>query len=1026
MPDHECGYEDWAAVAPASANIRLEDCGLELAPRRVVANIAELFVHTCGARPRAVALWGPPGTGVETAVHDLARIARIHGFIPLRPSMIDTWTTDIATFVHGRSLCLIVDEGSAEGWARLVEWSLRSPMPHVLLFVARREVPLVDGLELEPLPASVLAGAIQPSPTDEGERQRIHVAAGRAQGSPGRFVRLLWGGASANDAPTDRTRVSRAAEQPTTYGEGDQDRRPPAPARGSGCALWPDPRELTRLRQRMDAAVGLIERGRYEPGERALRQATGSLARRHDWESAARGGLALARCLLRRGRPCDAQVALDKVREYVARAAATDSPLWVDTAVLAGGAATDRGRLDEAECTLHGAVSAASAIGDAGRITAARLALARCLFWRGRYDEADRTVVKGDPGAGRTCGDAGSIRVAVAASRIAIGRGDFGAAISLATGALEGAERLAQPAAVAEAAYGSAFAHLVVGDRVAMERDISLCLQSARAARDPLCGFRARLIGVEQDRRGGRSDTSAAFLSRIARIPASNLPSTIRARCAMLMDLMSASGSVEEVVARHVSATGLHALALFAPGCVAPAHKREQAAMDDVLEIMRCCQSAEEGRTLLNGVVARLRERVSAVAIACVAPDGMVLASDGGRLGPRMAERVLAAGQTIAPHLCDGTIEGGAPVRYGGEPIAVLVGRWAVGTPYDPSRAAMAITVAATAAGPAAAEAIARSRQSPAPALGEILGLSPVMDDVRRSIERAAAAPFAVLIEGESGSGKELVARALHRHGPRHDRPFCSINCAALPDELVESELFGHARGAFTGAATARSGVFEEAHGGTLFLDEIGELSARAQAKVLRVMQDGELRRVGENLARRVDVRIVAATNRDLRRESAAGRFRLDLLYRLDVVRIVVPPLRERSEDIAVLADRFWQETTARIGSHARLSTATLGALARYHWPGNVRELQNVLAALAVRSPKRGVIPPTALPPPFANAPSAESWRLDAARRLFEERFVRAALVRTAGRRTQAAEQLGVTRQGLAKLMTRLGINASE
>ena len=248
------------------------------------------------------------------------------------------------------------------------------------------------------------------------------------------------------------------------------------------------------------------------------------------------------------------------------------------------------------------------------------------------------------------------------------------------------------------------------------------------------------------------------------------------------------------------------------------------------------------------------------------------------------------------------------------------------------------------------------------------------------------------------------------------------MNCAALPDELVESELFGHARGAFTGAVAERPGVFEEAHTGTLFLDEIGELSLRAQAKLLRVIQDGELRRIGENVSRRVDVRIVSATNRDLRQEAAAARFRLDLLYRLDVIRIAVPPLRDRPEDIAVLVEHFWREATGRIGSRATLSAAAVAALARYGWPGNVRELQNVLAALVVRSPKRGVVPAAALPPQFGEARRTESWRLDEARRTFDERFVRAALVRTGGRRTQAAAELGVTRQGLIKLMTRLGI----
>jgi transcriptional regulator with PAS, ATPase and Fis domain len=216
--------------------------------------------------------------------------------------------------------------------------------------------------------------------------------------------------------------------------------------------------------------------------------------------------------------------------------------------------------------------------------------------------------------------------------------------------------------------------------------------------------------------------------------------------------------------------------------------------------------------------------------------------------------------------------------------------------------------------------------------------------------------------------------------------------------------------------------VFEEAHGGTLFLDEVGELSARAQAKVLRVIQEGELRRIGETVSRRVDVRIVSATNRDLPEEAAAGRFRLDLLYRLDVIRITVPALRERREDIAVLAEHFWREATSRVGSCASLSAMTLAALARYDWPGNVRELQNVLASLAVRSPKRGVVPPTALPPQMGECRPGASWRLEDARRTFEERFVRAALVRSGGHRGRAAGELGVTRQGLTKLMSRLRI----
>ena len=287
--------------------------------------------------------------------------------------------------------------------------------------------------------------------------------------------------------------------------------------------------------------------------------------------------------------------------------------------------------------------------------------------------------------------------------------------------------------------------------------------------------------------------------------------------------------------------------------------------------------------------------------------------------------------------------------------------------------------MAATAAAPLVSSMLASRLRAAMPATSELLGVSAAMAEVRRTVERAAHAPFAVLIEGESGSGKELVARALHRRGPRRDRPFCTLNCAALPDDLVESELFGHARGAFTGAVAERVGVFEEAHTGTLFLDEIGELSPRAQAKVLRTIQEGELRRVGENVSRRVDVRLVSATNRDLRQEVAAGRFRLDLLYRLDVVRIVVPPLRDRRDDIPLLAEHFWREAAARLGSRATLSAATLAALARYDWPGNVRELQNVLAALAVRSPRRGVVSPDGAAAAVCETHRAgPSWRLDA------------------------------------------------
>jgi transcriptional regulator with PAS, ATPase and Fis domain len=305
----------------------------------------------------------------------------------------------------------------------------------------------------------------------------------------------------------------------------------------------------------------------------------------------------------------------------------------------------------------------------------------------------------------------------------------------------------------------------------------------------------------------------------------------------------------------------------------------------------------------------------------------------------------------------------------------------------------------------------------------ELIGVSAAMEEVRRAIARAARAPFSVLIEGESGTGKELVARAIHSLGPRRERRFCDVNCAALPDELLESELFGHVRGAFTGAVVDRPGLFEDATGGTLFMDEVAELSARAQAKLLRVVQQQEVRRVGETLSRPIDVRLIAAANRPLGAEAEAGRFRHDLLYRLDVIRITLPPLRDRPGDAALLAARFWEGAAERVGSRASLAPSLLAELGRYHWPGNVRELQNVMAALAVAAPSRGRVGPALLPPAISRTTSSQpAPRLAVARLEFERRFVEAALARSGGNRLRAARGLGLSRQGLQKVLARLGL----
>jgi DNA-binding NtrC family response regulator len=1011
LPDAAAGYDAEMPSPVQLAAISVEACGISVIERRAVAALAELFAQRVGAQPRVVALWGPRGAGLLTAIGELSRVARVNGFVPLSLEIVNARILDA---LRGRSLFLIDRPGTARGWRGLVDSSLRSPRSHVLLLAGAEEVPRVQGVQLERLMPEALQGAIRPCGLGGAVRGRIETAARRSDGWPGHFARLLWG-----PAPDIRTsRASRgltmAAEQPTTYGKAL-----PVLQDGAGspeAGSWPASGELTALRRRMDAAIRHVEGGRHAPGERALRQAVGGLTRRCDWVHAARGGLVLASSLLKRGRPRDAQVVLAETSESATKAGQDGS--MVDVAVLAGAAWTDLARLDEAESVLGAAIEAARSRDEPVRTASSALALARCLFWRGRYSEADRLLSSIEI---RPTRDATAVRLEIAASRIAIGRGDLGGAVSRATSALDTAECINTPSIIAQAACGAAFAHLSVGDRVAVERDVATSVRAARAARDPLRALRARLIGAEGARRLGRCGAAATLLRRVGKM---SLPPTLRARCALLTDLLS-SPSPSEVVKRHASTTGLNALALFAPSATPETAAGLRSAVDDLVEILRCCHTADEDGSVLREVCARLRSRLRAAAIGFFALDrGSVvpLATDGARIEAAIVERACAAGQAIAPHACGERIEGAAPVRYAGETLGTLVARWTLGTPHDLPRASMVLTMAATAAGPAVAAALARRAQPPRPGVDELLGVSAPMAEVRQALDRAAGAPFAVLIEGESGSGKELVARALHRCSPRRDRSFCALNCAALPDDLVEAELFGHARGAFTGAFAERPGVFEEAHTGTLFLDEIGELSLRAQAKVLRTIQEGELRRVGENVSRRIDVRIVSASNRDLRQDVTAGRFRLDLLYRLDVIRITLPPLRDRREDIAILAEAFWRDVAARVGSRATLGTATIAALARYDWPGNARELQNVLAALAVRSAKRGVIPPTALGPNFDEAPPA-AWRLDDARRTFEERFVRAALVRTGGHRARAAGELGVTRQGLTKLMTRLGIN---
>jgi DNA-binding NtrC family response regulator len=314
-----------------------------------------------------------------------------------------------------------------------------------------------------------------------------------------------------------------------------------------------------------------------------------------------------------------------------------------------------------------------------------------------------------------------------------------------------------------------------------------------------------------------------------------------------------------------------------------------------------------------------------------------------------------------------------------------------------------------------------------------IIGESEPMQGIFKTITAVAPLRTTVLITGESGTGKELIAKAIHFNSTRSDKPLVTLNCAAIPENLLESELFGHERGSFTDAVDRKIGQFEYGHTGSVFLDEIGEMSPALQAKLLRVLEQGEIMRVGGNRPIQIDVRVIAATNRNLQEAMAHGRFRADLYYRLNVVSLEVPSLRERKEDIPHLIRHFVDRKTAELGLPRReISAATLDRLLKYPWPGNVRELENVIERMLVLGPSSGEIGPEHLPSELVDGPAVTMHvreqvlsghkSLSDAVDEFERDIIGEALNRTHYNQTRAADILGTTRRILKYRMDKLGI----
>ena len=318
-------------------------------------------------------------------------------------------------------------------------------------------------------------------------------------------------------------------------------------------------------------------------------------------------------------------------------------------------------------------------------------------------------------------------------------------------------------------------------------------------------------------------------------------------------------------------------------------------------------------------------------------------------------------------------------------------------------------------------------RQLPASTPPEgLVGRSDVMAKVKEVIRRAAAAPGTVLITGETGTGKELAARAIHAGSPRASKPFVALNCAALTESLLENELFGHTRGAFTGAAAPRSGLIEHASGGTLFLDEIGTMSTALQAKLLRAVESGEVRRIGENESRRVDVRFVTATNVDLKAAVDSGSFRSDLYYRVNVHRVHMPPLRERGGDVPLLVEHFL-ERYGRAGNITGVAAPAIEVLESYSYPGNVRQLEHIIQrAVAIAQPPElvlGDLPEELLVPERPHPPPSEGT-VSAARERAEREMIVATLARCHGEISSTARELQVSRTTMWRLMKKHGIEA--
>lgn len=949
--------------------------GVRLQWRASIDSVRAVLEATGPPGVTALTIRGVPGSGLRTAYAQIARAARLAGFLVVSAGCLGA----LPASALSRHVCVLdwawmmtrmpaaLARGSPAGLRRL--W---------IRFV-REGIRPGASVDLAPLSLSELTAMVYPDIECGPSPAEIRDAAIASRGLPGSLVAVLA-------RPNPSRRVMWVHELAAEYVV-------PQPGSQDVGSAKPEPLTagIARLQRAVDAARALADRGRHARAERVLRRSIAALTARGARDRAAAAYCALGEILLDRAQPRAARDAFEQASQMASHP---------DVRILLGlaRACRDDGRLGDAEGACRTALLAASEPAPQAQV---RDVLAEIFWLRGRLDAAEETLMSGS--APLTAANAARL------SAIRLSGGDVAGAGRFAAQAIRDGDA-ADPATRAAAHAASAAVYAEVGDAGGVRREMGAARTWARAARRP--GLRVRMAAEEIARLSlcgegvprARRDRLLRAAQHVSPLDAARVRGALDPDGAELQQFVVSSGAVmlTESTPR--------------PNDLIP---RFQALLDAI-------HNTPDDHAALGAIASDLLASLNACSVVIrSARLGRVVAV-AGRPWPGerdLSETVLNGGAAV--WRAGATPETGEPVRAGASTIGTIVVRWAAETHATRPRATELLRIAATAAAPVMRTIADTAPPDPAGAYpDDLLGRGPAAERLRESIRRAALAPFPVLIEGESGAGKELVARAVHARSARRVRRFCAVNCAALTDDLLEAELFGHARGAFTGAIAERAGLFEEADEGTLFLDEVAELSARAQAKLLRVVQEGEVRRIGENLSRRVDTRIVAASNRSLEQDASVGRFRDDLRFRLDVIRIRIPPLRERADEIPWLAERIWTEAASRVGTRAALAPDLVAALARYDWPGNVRELQNVLASIAVHAPRRGRVDASILPAHIARTANAAARGFDAARSEFERRFIRAALARAGGRRAAAAAELGVSRQGLAKIIKRLGLES--